>query len=97
MSFADSHLCINLFVIFLFYDWLCLYYALDPICRDVCRFANFCHEGFLYGVFTIHVERKFKQSIECRGEFTVICNVSDQESWEVVIVVFMIKREVESK
>ena len=94
MSFADSHFCVNLLVIFFFYDWLCLDYALDPICRDVRRFANFCHEGFLYGALAIHIKRKFKQGIECRGEFTVIVNISDEESWEVMIVVFMVKWEV---
>ena len=97
MSFADSHLCINLFVIFFFYDRLCLDYALDPVCRDVRRFANFCHEGFFNGTFTIYIKRKFEQGIECRGEFTVIGNVNDEERWEVVVVVFMVKWKVESQ
>ena len=96
MCFADSHFCIDFFVIFFFYDRLCLDYALDPICRDVCRFTNLCHEGFFYSALTIHIKRKFKQGIECRGEFTVIGNISDEESWEVVVIVLMIKWEVKS-
>ena len=96
MCFADSHFCVNLSVIFFFYDGLCLDNALDPIRRDMSWFANFCHEGFFYRAFTIHIKRKFKQGIECWGEFTVIGNVSDEESWEVVVVVFMVKWKVES-